>query len=334
MAHYTSGMLGALARAFPDDEWRAFVPGPSSPAMPPGVRTARHPLPSRALFGAAALVGRPRLDRLLGSGLDVVWVPAPAPLALAAEVPYVVTVHDLSWVQRPADFTRYERAWHRAARAERLARRARAVVAVSRATGDALTRLWGISAERIHVVSPGVPEHAPAAAPAELPDRFLLWVGALEPRKAPDVLARAFRRARRAGLDADLVVVGGGRLGHVFDGAGIHRLDGPLAPLYERALALVMPSHLEGFGFPPLEAALAGTPSVVSDLAVFEETLGDAALRVPAGDEGALADALVAIAGDERLRRDLAARARDRAARRTWDAAARELRAVLAEAAR
>ena len=61
-----------------------------------------------------------------------------------------------------------------------------------------------------------------------------------------------------------------------------------------------MPSRLEGFGFPPLEAALAGTPSVVSDLPVFRETLGDdGALFVPVDDPDALADALLAVAADD-----------------------------------
>ena len=68
------------------------------------------PLPARVLFGAAALARRPRLDALLG-GCDVVWAPAPAPLAVGA-TPFVLTVHDRSWEERPQDFTRYERLWH------------------------------------------------------------------------------------------------------------------------------------------------------------------------------------------------------------------------------
>src|SRR6476646_5243463 len=64
----------------------------------------------RARYAAGALLGRPRI----GVGADVVWLPAPAPVAVGA--PYVLTVHDLSWVERPQDFTAYERVWHRAGR--------------------------------------------------------------------------------------------------------------------------------------------------------------------------------------------------------------------------
>ena len=117
-------------------------------------------------------------------------------------------------------------------------------------------------------------------------------------------------------------------------GHGLRRVDdAELAALYAGALAVVTPSHLEGFGLPPLEAAAHGTPAVVSDLPCFAETLGDAALRVPAGDAGALADALLRIGRDEDLRARLGAAARDRAARYTWERAAGALRALLADTA-
>jgi glycosyltransferase involved in cell wall biosynthesis len=178
---------------------------------------------------------------------------------------------------------------------------------------------------RAEVVSPGVTRFAPAAAPPPARDRpYLLFVGAREPRKAPDVLDAAYSRARARGLDADLVVVGDGvaRVG-----------DRELASLYAGALAVVQPSFLEGFGLPPLEAAAHGTPAVVSALDCFAETLGDAALRVPPGDAQALAEAMLRIAGDEALRARLGAAARERAAAYTWERSATALHALLAGAA-
>ena len=62
----------------------------------------RHALPGRVLFGAAAVCGRPRLDRLLASSPDVVWAPTIAPLALSPGVPLVLTIQDLSFELRPA----------------------------------------------------------------------------------------------------------------------------------------------------------------------------------------------------------------------------------------
>jgi glycosyltransferase involved in cell wall biosynthesis len=338
VARYTRALLGAIAAAHPEDQWLAFVPGREPVRdVPAGVRLVRHRLPGRALFGAAAVARRPRLDRVLG-GVDVVWAPAPAPLALAASVPRVVTVHDRSFEERPGDFTAYERAWHRLARPRALAAQAAAVVCDAEAVRADLSRAWGVDAT---VVSPGPLldriERARARAAANGGTPYLLFVGALEPRKAPDILAAGYARARERGLDADLVVVGDGRI--EIAGPGIRRVsalgdDGALAALYAGALAVVAPSWLEGFGLPPVEAAALGTPSVVSDLPVFAETLGDGALRVAPGDVDALAGALLAVATDDVLRGRLAAAARQAAARYDWARSARAMHAVLAGAAR
>lgn len=337
MAHYTAALLQALATAHPEDEYRAFVPRLREGVRPlpevDAVRVVGHGLPSRAIFGAAAVFGRPRVDRLAGDG-DVVWIPAPAPVAVTPGVPYVLTVHDLSWVERPQDFTTYERVWHRLGRIGRLARNAAVVVCDSEATRDAALVAWDLDPGRVEVVYAGVTAPEDGRAPA-LPASYFLAVGALEPRKAPDVLARAHAIARREGLRAELVFAGAGRLADAVRGDGVHVLGRveALGPLYRDALALVMPSYLEGFGFPPLEAALAGTPSIVSDLPVFAETLGDAALKTPAGDERALADAMLRLEREPELRAALAAQARQAAERLTWDAAAAKLHAILARAA-
>jgi glycosyltransferase involved in cell wall biosynthesis len=332
VARYTRSLLGALAAAHPEDEWLAFVPGREPVRAPAGVRLVRHRLPGRALFGAAAVARRPRLDRLLG-GVDVIWAPAPAPLALSPGVPLVLTVHDRSFEERPGDFTGYERLWHRLARPRALAARAAAVVCDAEAGRADLARAWGIEAT---VVSPGPLTTAPAARDGAAAP-YLLFVGALEPRKAPDVLAAAYAQARARGVDAELVVVGDGRVPIAGPGVVCRAApadDAALAALYAGALAVVAPSWLEGFGLPPVEAAALGTPSVVSDLPVFAETLGDGALRVPPGDPEALAGALGRIAGDAGLRARLGIAARDAVARYDWTRAAHALHAVLERAAR
>jgi len=331
VAVYLAGMLEALTHV----RLSLLVPGraPLGPharalAARPDVRVVRTRAPARAVFGTAAVTGVPTLERLLGDALDVVWVPAPAPVAVG-DVPYVLTIHDRSFEERPTDFTVYERLWHAAARPRRLAREAAHVVTDTATVRGELRAAWDLG--RVTVVAPGLRRVAPGPSPRH---EYVLFVGALEPRKDPLALARA---AAAAGIPAwfagtgrlagDVQAAGGRLLGRVSD----EELDGLLAG----ALALVLPSHLEGFGFPPLEAALCGTPSVVSDLPVLRETLGDdGALFVAPGDERALASALGRLRADPALRGDLAARAGARARAHTWDRAARELRAVLAEAAR
>ncbi len=345
IARYVRTLLAALADAFPDDEWRVLVPeGRPDPPIA-GIHLVTVRVPSRILYGLAGVSGWPKLDNLLG-GVDVFWAPAPAPLALSRNVPLILGLHDLSWESRPADFTNYERIWHRLARPRELASQAARVIAVSDVTREEAIVRWRLPAQQIVTVREGVGGPADVSTADEiaavrrmhsLPERYFLYVGALEPRKATDVLARAFSRARSAGLDADLVIVGEGRLAGKLAGPGVHVLgyltDSALDPLYAGALALVMPSRAEGFGLPPLEAAVRGVPSIVSDLPVFRETLGDAAMRVAVDDVPALARALIDMAIDPSLRDRISVIARERARQFTPPRSAAQIHSVLTDAA-
>ena len=331
---FVAGMLGAL------DGVDVRVLLPRGAALPEGVsaEAVRHPAPSRLLHGAGAVTGRPRLDRLLGDA-DVVWLPAPAPVAVGAGTPVVLTIHDVSFLERPRDYTAYERAWHRIARVDRLVRRAARVMTDTEATARLVRERFAVT--RVDVVPAGTGDPGPAVGPAEvaavrarhtLPERYFLFVGALEPRKAVDVLAAAHARA---GVNAGLVLAGDGRLAP--RGAGVRVLGrvtrADKAALYAGALAVVLPSWVEGYGYPPLEGYAHGTPAIVSDLPALRETAGEGARYVPPGDAEALAAALRELAGDEVLRARLAERGAAALERRTWAASARALRAVFEEAA-
>jgi glycosyltransferase involved in cell wall biosynthesis len=314
IGHFVGGVLEVLAAA-PDVELLVLQPR------------------SRALHGAGAVVGRPRLDRRLG-GVDVVWLPAPAPVAVSRGTPYVVTFHDLGFLDRPGDLTAYERLWHRLARPARLAQRAARVIAPTAATAAGIAARFGVDAT---VVGDGPGDPGPQPTPEEVAavrERFgsyFLFVGALEPRKAVDHLVAAHR-----GLEPALVLVGEGRLATSLAGPNVHllgRVDrAEKAALYAGALAVVLPSWLEGYGYPPLEAYAHGTPAIVSDLPALHETAAGGALYVPPGDTHALAAAMRALAGDDALRQRLAAAGADALQARTWDASACGLATVLREA--
>jgi glycosyltransferase involved in cell wall biosynthesis len=339
VARYLICLLEELAGAEPDDEYAVLVAGRADPEpfRAPGLRQVRSRLPGRVLFGAAAVAGRPRLDRLAG-GCDVAWVPAPAPVAVSTEVPLVLTLHDLSF-EHPRDFGAYERVWHGLARPRRLAQRAALVICDSKPVRDTAVSDWGLDAHRVRLVRPGPgrPPGPAGAPPGGLPERFVLAVGALEPRKLPGTLVEAHRRARARGLESGLVLAGDGPLRAELEPSHAtvlgHVPDPALEALYGRALALACVSRDEGFGFTPLEALARGVPAVVADLPVFEETLGEGALRVPPGDADALAEALLRLEREPGLRERLVAAGAEAAGRLSWERAARETRAVLAEAA-
>jgi len=319
VARYLRCVLEQLTRLFPDDEYELVDPG-------------------RVRLLSAALTGRPRLDEL-SAAPDVVWLPAPAPVAISAGMPYVLTVHDLSFEHRPLDYAAYDRLWHRLARPGRLARRADLVLCVSDATREAAIRAWHLHSHRVRTVlsGPGGAAGGRTTGTREFPDGYFLAVGALEPRKLPSALVAGHRRARANGLRAELVFAGDGPLRDKLEGSGAillgHVSDEELDALYSGALAVACVSRDEGFGFTPLEAAARGTPSIVADLPVFDETFGDAALRVPVGDPGALAAALLRLEQEPDFRDQLGEDARAAVEQLSWERTARETRAALLEAA-
>jgi glycosyltransferase involved in cell wall biosynthesis len=353
VAVYVERLLRELVRLSPEDEYRVLVPGgPRAGALPERVEAVSGPGPPQVLHAAGAILGRPRLDRLLGRP-ELVWIPAPAPVALSHDAVYVLTVHDLSFVHRPSDFSAYARLWHRLARPRRLVHGAARVLTDTEHVRAELVEQWGLPAERVRAVTPGpgrpdatreagaAPGASAAGAtavgarPAHT-ETHVLAVGALEPRKLPLLLARAHARARERGLRAGLVFAGDGPLRAQLEASGATVLgyvsDAELDAAYGSALCLACVSREEGFGFTPLEALAAGVPPVVSDLPVFTETLGDTALRVPVGDVEALAAALLRLEREPELRARIVETGRKRLRELSWERTARETRAALEEA--
>jgi glycosyltransferase involved in cell wall biosynthesis len=338
VSQHLAGMLAALPA---EVELRVLLPRGAAlpPGLGPNVAGVRHPAPSRLLHGAGALAGRPRLERLAGPA-DVVWLPAPAPVAVGRGAAVALTLHDLSFDDRPADYTRYERLWHRLARPRSLARRATRVLAVSADTAARACTRFGLDPARVVVVPGGPGDPGPPAGPDAvdavrrrhgLPERYFLFVGALEPRKALDVLVAALPPGET------LAVAGEGRLADRLRRPGVRLLGtagrDEKAALYAGALAVVLPSWCEGYGYTPLEGFANGTPAVVSDLPALRETAGEGALYVPPGDVQALRAALLEVARDAALRGRLASGGAEALAERSWKAAGRALHAAFEEVA-
>jgi glycosyltransferase involved in cell wall biosynthesis len=140
-------------------------------------------------------------------------------------------------------------------------------------------------------------------------------VSLIEPRKNHLALLDAFTLARRRGLELRWKVAGAvGRCAdeiisklHADDAVDVlgHVPAAELDRLYRGATFLAVPSHAEGFGFPPLEAMARGIPTICSAGSALDETVGDAAIRVAADDRQGWADALLHLASDGTERRRL-----------------------------
>ena len=323
--------LEAALRERDDVELAPLAPGRGDRAKPPATRRARilQGLAREGLYYPAGLARQAR-----AAGVDVVHCPAPfAPLV--ADRPLVLTIHDLLPLRHPELFPRLTKVHTRLLFA-RSARRATRIITGSEHTRGELGSLLGIGPERVTVTPYGVdarfrPEPPPPGWAEErlgVRGRYALCVGNLEPRKN---LATAVRAFEAAGVeDCSLVVVGarGWRneeFERVVERTRAHVVvagyveDDELVPLYSGAECLVFPSLYEGFGFPPLEAMACGTPVISSDRTSLPEVVGDAGVLVDPHDEGAIAEAIRALLGDESRAREIGERGRERAAAFTWE---------------
>jgi glycosyltransferase involved in cell wall biosynthesis len=321
---YTRELAAALAATAPSgwtvtgvvsrqaDVEAATVPGVEGPRI--------LPLPRRALI-AAWERGVP-----LWPGGDSVHAPTPLAPPARRGRGLVVTVHDTVPWTHPGTLTPRGVAWHRHA-ISRATRRAGAIVVPTRAVADELSRC-APGAAPVHVIGNGVTA-MPAESPVELPERYVLAIGTIEPRKGLNTLVEAV-----AGLAVPLVVAGPQGWGGV-DLRGLaarHGLadlrllgkvtDAELAHVLRRATVLAAPSLGEGFGLPVLEAMAAGVPVVHSDAPALVEVAGGAGVVVPRGDAAALAHALRTVLADPQ--RTVAA-GRRRATDFTWERCARSV---------
>jgi glycosyltransferase involved in cell wall biosynthesis len=335
----------ALARLDSPHSYRLFVSQGYQPTPFWGARFTLHPTdaPSRRRL-QRVFWQQCRLPRLIEQEtIDVFHGPGYV-LPLRASVPCVVTIYDVIALSHP-ELCRRANVWHYRLALPRSARKARAVIVPSQTVREELMRRTGASGDRIHVIPPGVDPRL-LSEPLEttqervrrergLPDRFFLFVGNLEPKKNVPALAAAFARCREECPDHGLVVVGGAGWGSGPARRALRAL-GPrvrllgrvpiedLAVIYRLAEMLVMPSLVEGFGLPMLEAMACGTPVLASDCSALRELGEGAALLTNCDDHQRVGRMMVWLARNETARQALRRLGRERAAGFSWERAARE----------
>jgi glycosyltransferase involved in cell wall biosynthesis len=275
---------------------------------------------------------------------------------LRCPCPTVVTVLDLAYLTFPSYFTWK---WRRLGpwRARFAVRTADHLWAISEATKRDLTHLLGVPERRITVAHLGCgPEFHPCDDAETirrvrqahgLPERYVLYVGLLQPRKNIERLIAAFERIRahHPALPHKLVIAG--RKGWLYDDifAAVERSPArdaiqflgyvpkeDLPVVISEADVLVLVSLSEGFGLPVIEAMACGTAVITSNCSSLPEVAGDAALTVDPYSVEAIADALEQVAFDDALRADLEAKGMVRAREFTWDKTAHAVLGMLRNA--
>jgi glycosyltransferase involved in cell wall biosynthesis len=235
-------------------------------------------------------------------------------------------------------------------------RRTDRIVADSHTTAASIVDHLGIKGEMVRVVHLGVDPtlfHRHSGASEALEQRFgitqeagvhdLLYVGTEAPRKNLETLLKAMAILKEDDWQVRLIKVG--RPGYPGYRAAFQRrvealglgksvllveevAEADLPLFYSAADVFVLPSYVEGFGLPALEAMACGTPVVCSNAGALPEVAGDAALLVEPRDARGLAEAIGALLADRALRQDQIARGLARSRQFTWDQTAAETLAV------
>lgn len=292
--------------------------------LPAGSHLHRLPIPGRSL----PFLARCGLDAggLAGRAEVFHWTDYIHPPVAGAAT--VLTIHDLAMATDPifhGGATELMLARCRVA-AERSAR----VICPTQATADQVFAEFDLPRNKIEVIPFGCDHVTATGARRPIAEDYIVMVGTVEPRKNHRNLLLAYEglptpRPRllvlgRRGWQSDDVVAA------LTDTDGVTWIDDlsdqQLVRYVEHALALVYPSFLEGFGFPPLEAMVLGTPVLAGDTPALREVLGEAARFCDPHDVDSIQRELGELLRNAELRDELRKRGLRQAAGYSWHSCA------------
>lgn len=279
---------------------------------------------------------------LLWKEVDIFHTQYILPFFVPERTKVVAHIHDVSFRAFPGLIGPADRLFL-ALLIPRTMKRADLLVAPSEFTKSEIVKYYGVPVSKVAVVPNAVADdffHEPTDIDLvrvrrkyRLPERFLLTVGTLQPRKNIPFLLRAFATLHERVSDMSLVVAGN-RSAHHYDREIDRALtethvatfvrfpgfiaDEDLPALYRLATGLVFPSRYEGFGIPLLEAFAAGVPAAASDISPFREVGADAALYFHSDDIVRCAEALYTLSTDKTLKERLKDKGRERLDAYSW----------------
>jgi glycosyltransferase involved in cell wall biosynthesis len=280
---------------------------------------------------------------------DVLWMPMHSlPHLRSKKTKTVVTIHDLAFKFFPEHFPKKDLRrlnWF----TDYAVQNAHKLIAISQSTKNDILKLYpGINAEKIKVIYHGYDKTLYNENISEdqikktntlykiLDTRYIIYVGALQPRKNLDVLVGAFERLKREKAYEDLNLVIAGDFGWMYEEFLRKTKNIPgitvtgkfetndLPALLTGAQAFVLPSLYEGFGLPILEAMACGMPVVAADNSSLGEVAGNAGILYKPNNPEALAAALRKVLENNTLRNQLKERGLARAKNFSWSKCARE----------
>ncbi len=258
-------------------------------------------------------------------------------------VPTVVSVMDLSYIHFPQLFKKND-LYQLTNWTKYSVRQAAMVCTISQASKNDILHLYQKPAEQVVVTYPGIKsmDKKEGIVTEKKTEKYLLFVGTLQPRKNIVRLIEAFSFVREKHKDINLVIVGkkGWQYEEILEAPKRWDVeqsvvfkdfvdDEELAALYTHATCLVFPSLYEGFGLPILEAMQYDCPVITSNVSSLPEVGGDAVLYVDPKDPYDIAQKIEQLLSDSALRKELIAVGRKQLKKFSWEKTAKETLAVL-----
>lgn len=340
---YTDRLLAHLISIAPNVHFKLFSAGRRPIARRPWMDASNVSLfetgfSNRWLWFQTRCAGRPYLDQLVG-GADVFFFPHFLLGATTSECRRVLTIHDLSFERFPELFSFGRRLWHRfQMQPRRQVQEADRIIAVSESTRRDLMSLYGVEPGMITTIHSGIdpmPPHRPEG-------NYLLMLGTIEPRKNIEAVVAAFERLPAVLGDTQLIIAGpvGWLWRRIVDRirrsprrSAIHLVhditDQERRRLLSGARALIYPSLLEGFGFPPLEAMACGTPVIAAANSSILQVSGGGALLINPYSVDEIEQALWNVLNDAKLRDMLTQRGLRTISQYSWRSTAEQTLAVM-----
>lgn len=269
-------------------------------------------------------------------GVDLLFCPFTAPTYFEMGIPTVCTLYDLQYKTYPEFFTAEDVA-HRQNTFAEACRRASLLTAISEYSRQSAITHGGLKPERIRtiylqmaqrILSESAQDKSILAKLQLKTKQYLLYPANFWQHKNHEMLLTAFGMACKKGLSSPIKLVCTGakndRLTLLADAAEKMALseriifpgyltDEEIAALLANSGGVIFPSLYEGFGLPVIEAMAAGIPVACSNLTALPEVVGDAAILFNPRVPSQIADAIISLIDDKKLREQLILAGKDRA---------------------
>lgn len=326
----------------------------------PHVQVKRLKIPNKLLNLSFWYLGFPKIDRLVG-GADVVFSPNIIFGATSKKSKLIVTIHDLSFERYPQHFSWKRRFWHIFINSKKICQRADRIMAVSESTKNDIVRLYGVSESKIWIVPSAVLEKfkiidrnneqlVKTKEKYNLPYKFILYLGTIEPRKNITGLVRAYDQLQKNAQDENneelgkykLIIAGesGWLSEKIFREIEKARFrdkiqiinfveDQGKEYVYNLSSLFVYPSFFEGFGFPPLEAMRCGIPVIASNNSSLPEVVGKGGILIDPDKPDEIYRAIKNVLTDKELRDVLVKRGLEKAEEFDWKKTAQKFLKII-----